>query len=261
MAEGTLRSYDPMRYFVNNLSEFDEDIVKAHVNKDSEQIRKILRDGAPTDFDVFICVNKNWHAFVLCAANKVDSNDLLNDMFSKDPFDIPGLLLVNEFELRFEDEQLCTYKIGKSMDLFKNIEHKIKKSYFIGNYVNVHPKAFQFAAMRSAPHRYNIMLNDCVEFSKEFCVQLLDYCSNYRDLEEGVHTRINKATATGLSAEQLSRRIRSSAWAVNSFLGGGEVTSYLTSGQGPTLFMVVFVLVYPVVVACLVSYLTVYFMK
>ncbi|OWF45862.1 hypothetical protein KP79_PYT07260 [Mizuhopecten yessoensis] len=257
MTAQVLRSYDPMRYYVNNVSEFDPAIVKAYQEKDSAKINVILQDGLKTDYDVYICVNKNWHAFILCAANKVEGP--WQDMLSNDPFDIPALLMVSELELCFENEELGTYKIRSKMEPFENVEHKIKKSFYIGKYKDVNIKAFQFAALRAAPHRYNVLLDDCVEFAKEFCVQLLAYCGNYKDLEAKVNRNITEATATGLSAEQLSRRVRSSGLLANTFLGGSEVTSFLVSkGLGPAI---AFILVYTVVVAIVVSYLTAYFMK
>lgn len=114
--------------------------------------------------------------------------------------------------------------------------------------------ALQFVALRAAPHRYSVLLEDCVEFAKEFCVQTLAYSSNWRELEEQVHSNIQRATATGFSAERLSRNIRSSGWLGNTFLGGIDVSSAMSNRYTlPLLFALVFFLfVYPIVVAVIV---------
>ena len=61
MTEGSLRSYDPLAYYVNNVSDLDAEVVKAHRDSD-EQKRKELLSRGKQDFDIFICVNKHNHA-------------------------------------------------------------------------------------------------------------------------------------------------------------------------------------------------------
>lgn len=78
-------------------------------------------------------------------------------------------------------------------------------------------KAFEFAALKAAPQRYDVILNDCVKFAKKFCVHLLSYCSNARDLEAEVNRSIGQATTSGLNVEQLSRQVRSSDGSVIHF--------------------------------------------
>jgi len=262
MAERSFtKNYDPLRHYVNNMSDFDPDIFRASQSKDNERIKEHLAKGLKSDYDVFICVNKGYHAFVLCSAKPQDMDDTLwPNLISKDPFDIPDVSIVYQFELCYESEELQTYRIRKKFSLFKDMRDKIHKAYFIGNYTNVSIQAFQLAALRASPHRYNVMLEDCVEFSKEFCVQLLAYCNNWKAIESDVNSRIKEATATGLSAEQLSRRVRSSARAMNSLLGGVEWTSYLDNARG-SLPLVIFVLLYPLIISLLVSLLIVYLMK
>lgn len=206
------------------------------------------------DMDLFICVNKAWHGFVLCVPNHDpkylgDFSDVIQS-----PFDVPGLSLCWQFELCFEDEKLGTYKIRKDCQLFKDVKGRIQRSFFIGRFKETSLNALQFVALRAAPHRYSVLLEDCVEFAKEFCIQALAYCSNWRDLEEQVHSNINKATATGFSAEKLSRNIRSSGWLGNAFLGGVDVSGLMSSRYrvAGIVALAAFLLFYPFVVAVIV---------
>ena len=253
MSEGTLRSYNPLAYYVNNVTELDPEVVTAHRNSDAQKQKELLSRGK-SDFDVFICVNKHNHAFVLCApCGPVDP--LFGDALSSDPFDIPELQLCWRFELCYEDQQLRTYKIRKEFSLFRDIKGKVTKSYHVGTYKATAVVALQFAAMRAAPHRYSAILSDCVEFSKEFCTALLSYCSNWRQLEEQVASRIKEASATGLSLERLSRDVRVSGWFGNMSLRGADVSSLLTEQRGLVLVVVVFLLlVYPIIIAAIFKY-------
>lgn len=239
MAEGTIKSYDPLAYYVNNISELDPEVVKAHRNKDKQKESQLLSRGK-NDFDVFICVNKHAHSFVLCVPCGPVA-PVFDDVLSKDPFQIPDVQLCWRYELCFENQELRMYKIKKEFSLFKDLRGRIDRSYYIGMYKNVAPVALQFAALRSAPHRYNAILSDCVEFSKEFCMSMLSYCSNWKQLEEQVVSRIKEATATGLSLERLSRKVRLSGWFGNLSLGGTDVTTLL-SGRSGIIVIVLFTL-------------------
>lgn len=255
MVEGTFRSVDPFAYYVNNLEEFDRDIVAAYKRKDNETLKRLAALGK-SDYDIFICVSKNWHGFVLCVPAAVDPQfkKLTTDVI-KSPFDVPDLILCYVFELCYDNQQMRTYKIQKQFTLFKNIRERIgSRSYFIGHYEQIGPSAFQLAAIRAAPHRYNVLLNDCVEFSKEFCIQALAYSSNWKDIESEVNENIKKASATGFSAEQLSRRVKSSAWLGNISLGGTDMSS-IVSNRNPNAvccFLVVFLLLYPIIVVVVI---------
>ena len=256
--EGTFKSIDPLMYLVNVVSDLDKDVVNAHKSNDTAAIARMTKKG-DCSFDVFICVNESWHAFVLCVPAYQKEGDPLgisSDMPNDDPFAVPDVLLCWTFDLRFEREDLRMYKISKHFGLFRDIKKRINKSYYIGQYANVNHVAFQFAALRAAPHRYGVLLHDCVEFAKEYCICLLSYCNNYKDLEGVVQDRIAKATASGLSVEHLSRRIKSLTFLGNSFLGGLDVST-LFGGRFPVLWILIILVVimlYPIVVAVLVAY-------
>ena len=253
MAEGTLKSYNPLAYYVNNISDLDPEVVKAHRNKDRQRESELLSHNK-SDFDVFICVNKRAHAFVLCSLSGTEDK-VFEDVMSNDPFQIPEFLLCWRYELCFENQSMRTYQIRKEFAMFKDIKQKIDKSYYVGMFKGVSPVALEFAALRAAPHRYNALLADCVEFSKEFCISMLNYCSNWKDIEDLVNNRLKEASATGLSIERLSRNVRISGWFGNLSLGGIDVSSLLSQQKG--IMMVVFLLillVYPFFVAIIVKY-------
>lgn len=254
MVEGSLRSVDSLAYYVNTLSDFDAEIVSAYIKKDNEKIKQLASKGK-MDLDILICVNKNWHGFILCVPAGEDENHLVD--FSdviKTPFDIPSVCLCWQFELCMENKQERMYKIRRECQLFKDVEGRIQRSFHIGRFKEISVNALQLVAMRAAPHRYSVLLEDCVEFAKEFCIQALAYCSNWRDLEEQVHSNIRKATATGFSVEKLSRNIRSSGWLGNTFLGGVDVSGLMSSRYrvAGIIALAVFLLAYPVIVAVIV---------
>lgn len=251
MAEKVLKSYDPLAYYVNNVSNLDPSVVKAHVEKD-DQLKKDLLARGSVDFDIFICINKHSHAIVLCV-NIGNPDEVVFSVFSEDPHDVPEHNFCWVYHLCYENVQLKTYQISKDFKIFKDIKHSIKSSFYIGRYKKVPPIALQFAALRAAPHRYNALLNDCVEFAKEFCVALLSYCNNGLELEQEVGKRIKDASATGLSIERLSRNVRSSGMIGSSFLGGIDASNFLGNHPYATvvcgIFIIFLLFVYPVVVA------------
>lgn len=259
MVEGTFKSVDPLAYYVNNVGDFDRDIVGACKRKDTAEIRRLASRGkADKVFDIFICISKNWHGYVLCVPAKVDPTfeDMITDVI-KTPFDVPDLMLCFTFELCYEDERLQTYKIRKTFSLFKDIKGRIERSFFIGHYEEISPSGLQICAIHAAPHRYAVLLKDCVEFSKEFCIQALRFCSNGRAIENEVNKNIKAATASGFSFEHLSRNIKSSAWIGNVLLNGTDLSSIFSRRHSTIIacLVFVFILVYPVFVVAVYSWM------
>lgn len=253
--EGTLRSVEPLAYYVNTLSDFDAEVVSAYKKKDSKKIKQLASTGNLMDMDLFICVNKRWHGFILCVPAGEDETGLVD--FSdvvKSPFDIPAQMMCWQYELCIENEEQRWYKIRKECSLFRDVENRIQRSFYISRFKGISLNALQLVAMRAAPHRYSVLLEDCVEFAKEFCIQALAYSSNWREIEERVHGNIAKATASGFSVEKLSRNIRSSGWLGNTFLGGVDVSSWLSNRNGVAMAVCLglFLLIYPVVVTVIV---------
>ena len=253
--ESAIKSYDPLAYWVDVVSGMDPKIVRVHREKDTATKKELLSLNKG-DFDIFICVNKASHAFVLCSpVNAVPEGHPLKDSFSDDPFKIPGLLLCWTFELCFENQKERWYKIKNEYEMFKDIKRRIKQSFYMGRYTEVSPNALQFAVLSAAPHRYNAIISDCVEFSKEFCLCLVSYCANWRVLEDEVNKKIKKVSATGLSVERLSRQVQSSGLMGYSLFTGID-TSTLFSGRHGVFLMIaigVFFLVYPIVVAVVIA--------
>ena len=243
MAERTFKSFDPLAYYVNNIADLDKDVVTAHRNHDNAIIARMTQNG-DQDFHIFICINKKWHAFLLCIPvneNFPDPLGIFSDMPKDDPFAVSDVQPAWLIELCFESEELRTYKIKKAFGLFRDLKKRVKRAFHIGYYKGVKATALQFAVLRAAPHRYNVLLNDCVEFAKEFCVAMLSYCNNHRELESDVNGRIKQATATGLSVEHLSRRVRSSALLGNTFLNGVDFSAVF-SGRYGILILIAFIL-------------------
>ena len=254
--EGTLRSVDPFSYLVNILSDFDEEVIAAYKNKDKRKINQLASRGNRMDMNFFICVNKRWHGFILCVPaidHSLYGERSLYDVV-KSLFDIPAQLMCWQFELCIEHEEQQRYTIRKKCGFFGDVEKIIQRSFHIGEFKGMTVYTLQFVAMQAAPHRYGVLLEDCVEFAKEFCIQALEYSSNWREIEKSVRGNIVKATASGFSAEKLSRNIRSSGWLGNTFLGGVDVSSWLSNRYGVAMVVCLglFLLVYPVVVTVIV---------
>lgn len=257
--EGTFQSVEPLAYSVNSVSDLDVAVVNAF-NKNDRVAIKELCAGDTIHYDIFICINKGWHAFVLCVPvgnpenipRWMDPN--LSAFPTGNPFDVPGSLFCITFELCFDYAEQRMYKIKyQAAQLFTKIKEQIQKSYYIARYSGLNTKALQFTALRAAPKRYRVLLDDCVEFAKCFCVEALAYSNNYKDIEKTVNENIDKASASGFSVENLSRRVRSSGWAGNTFLGGIDV-SQMMSGRRAPFVVIPLLLVYPWVVAFIVVY-------
>lgn len=177
MAEGTFRSFDPLAYHVNNVADLDSQVVKAYRLADHDAIAKLTQNG-DQDFHIFICINKDWHAFLLCMPLKENFPDplgIFSDMPTDDPFAVPDVQFEWLYELCFENVEMKLYKIKKEFGLFKDFKKRAKRAFHIGYYKGVKPPALDFAVLHAAPHRYNVLLNDCVEFAKEFCIAMLRY--------------------------------------------------------------------------------------
>ena len=254
MAEDSFRLFSPLTYYVNTLATIDNDVREAVLAKNQQKIGE-LSEIARQAHNVFICIDSNWHAFLLLIPSRVAVEHLpgfYTDTQLNDPFEVPQELFCWKCELRYEDVNMRTYEISFRMDLMNRIAKAVKKSFFIGQYC-VGPKGMQIAAMKAAPHHYNAIINDCVEFSREMCLQLLGRSSNWREIEKTVEENIKQACATGLSIERLSRNSKSSGYSANFLLGGSDVSTFM-SIQTSKILIVMFLLIYPFIVALLVKY-------
>ena len=260
MVEGSFKSFDPLAYYVNRVDDFDKQIVKAHKDKDTATINRLLGEGAFLDLNVFICVNHDYHAFLLLDSQPTDEDReaflYTDDLCPDDPFKIPDMALVWKIELRFDNVRMRTYKITRKFCQFKDVRESIRTPYWIGKYKHVNVKALQFSALRAAPMHYNALIADCVEFGKEFCLCLLSYCSNGLQLDKDVQSRIERASATGLSIERLSRQSDSSGLLGNTLLGGVDMSSFFGSRHRIVVgVLILFILlIYPIIVALVVVY-------
>lgn len=252
MSERVVKSYDPLAYYVTKRGDLDPKLIEAYEKKDNAAVERILSQ-ARFNFDIYICVSKSPHAFVLCSPLGENVTGLDDDPID-DPFRIPGHTLCWAVELVFDNEQLKTYKVTKTYQLFKDLEKRIHRSSYIARYNGTSAYALDLAAWRAAPTRYGVLLNDCVEFAKMFCEELQAYCTNYGDIKSKVQENIKRATATGLSVEKLSRQHRLFGISGNLSLGGADASSFLSSRNGwfVLFVLIVFVLISQIIVALLV---------
>jgi hypothetical protein len=257
--EGTFQSVDPLAYTVNSVSDLDQEVVTAFNRNDRAAIKRLCAPDT-VHYDLFICINKGWHAFVLCVPVGNPPSEAASKLI--DPtvafptgnlFEVPDILFCDTFELCFDQVEQRMYKIKRLIRLHKEIKEHIKRSYYIARFSGLNRNALQFAAARAAPRRYRVLLDDCVEFSKCFCIEALAYSNNYKDIEDSVNQSIGNASASGLSVENLSRRIRSSGWVGNTLLGGTDI-SQIMSGRRAPFVLIPLLLIWPVVAALIVVY-------
>lgn len=256
MTEGVFKSFDPLTYWVNDVGNLDRQIVEAYKTNDSKRIDEIISEGNPLSYDVFIC-SDGFHAFLLLIAASNEPPVFGPNVMGSDAFEVPDLLGCWRIELQYEEVKLQTYQITMKLVLFRDVKADMKRSFYIARYEDVkHVKCFDLACLRAAPHRYNAILKDCVEFAKEFCMCLLSYCENAGNLEKHVISQLKKVTATGLSLEKLSRNSLLSGLLGNISLGGLNMGSFLSGPKvAIAIFLVIFFLfIYPIFVACIVFY-------
>ena len=256
MTEGVFKSINPLTYWVNDVANLDREIVSAYKNDDKQRINQIISGGHPTSYDVFIC-SDGFHAFLLLVPSADGPPAIGPDMTSEDIFNVPNELFCWRIELQYEDVKMQTYHITKKFVIFKDEKSDIRKAFHIARYEKVkHVNCFDLACLQAAPHRYNAILKDCVEFAKEFCVCLLSYCENARQLEKHVFSQLKKVTATGLSLERLSRNSFLSGIFGNFSLGGLNMSSFVAGPKGAiaALIVVFLLFIYPIFVAIFVVY-------
>lgn len=219
MTEGTQQPFDnPFVYHVNDISDLDQEVVWAHKRGD-QQVQKELLSAGKTDFNVFICLSKHGHAYVMCVPHV--EGKTFPDVMSREVFRMPRPLLCWSFELCFEETSLQIYKLKKTFAIFRDLRMRVATAYFMATFKKTSAMAFQFAALQAAPCRYNAIAADCVEFSKQFCLSLLRYCDNKREIEESMRRRIKEASATGLNLERMSRHKHQDSGFLDSFSLGG----------------------------------------
>jgi hypothetical protein len=170
------------------------------------------------------------------------------------PLEIPATLMVQRFELRYLSESERMYKIGTKMKFYRDVAADLKRSYFIGTYEGLTYKGLDIAAIKAAPKRYSVLLSDCLEFAKVFCVELLGYCQNALELERNVDRILSGITITESKLEGVSRQTRSLGLFGNSFLGGLDGSTFMSAGQSPKiiLMLVLFLLIYPILICVVV---------
>ena len=92
MIEGIFKSYDPLAYKVNDTS-VNNDLVRGFKTNNRKKTQEIIHNGLPNTCDVFITINKHFHACILIVP--ANNNSIFEDMqpVSDDPFKVPHNLL------------------------------------------------------------------------------------------------------------------------------------------------------------------------
>lgn len=203
--EGTFHCVDPLIYYVNSLSDFDSDVVMAFKSKHNQKIKRLASTGT-MDLDLFICVNKIEHGFVLCVPASGYETGLVDvvSSFVKSPVYIPARTRCWQYELR-EGYGGQSYKISRECSQFRDVEGRIHRRFYIGRYEGTSLNALQFVAMEVAPHQYGVLQADCFQFAKEFCIQALAYSSNRSKIEKRVLSNITKSSADGFGVKKLTQ--------------------------------------------------------
>lgn len=207
--EGIFHYEHPLVYYVNSLSDFDSRVVMAFKSKDSQKIKRLASTGTMS-LDLFICVNKMGHGFVLCVPVSGYETGLVNVISNvvKSPFDIPARTSCWQYELR-EGFGGQSYKISRECSIFRDVKGRIRRRFYIGRYEGTSLNALQFVAMQAAPHQHGVLQGDCYKFARKFCKRALEYSSNRCDIEERVLRNIKKASADGFGVKKLTQTISS----------------------------------------------------
>ena len=254
MAESIARTFSPFAYTVENVSTLNKELVEAYRSQNDYRIKKLLKKGHRSTVDVFITINKYLHAcIVIIPVSRPEFKEFGSK--SEGAFDGLDNTTCWRFELCFENIQSKKYQITMKKNKLQEFKEYVKRTYFIARYeLNDNDLCLQLAVLRAAPKYYNTVFADCVEFAKNFCVELLEHCSNQKTIDATVRENIKKATATGFSVEYISRNFASSGLLGSSVAGGPDVSSFLL---GNRLFWVAvcYFVIYPVIGLLFVLYI------
>lgn len=225
MSESVAGFFSPFAYKVNNFSALDQELVEAYRTQNRDKIENLLWKKRPNKVEVHITINKYLHACVVIRPSKKFEQ---LESGSKDLSKAQDNPMCWRIELCFEDIKSKRYQIVMKQSPLQQFQEYIKESYYIGTYKVIHKDlCFQLAALRAAPNQYNAIFADCVEFAKNFCLELLKSNSKENNIHASVKENIKKTTATGSIVEYMSRNVRSLGHSGNSAVGGSDVVSFL----------------------------------
>ena len=246
MSEGRVESCDPLEYNANDVCTLNKDLAEAFKANNREQIQNIINVGFPITADVFIAISKHSHPCILIVP--AGNHSLLKYVqpVSENPFSVPDNLLCWQFDLCLEEMELKKYTLSMKINLFKILKESIEKAFFMGRYENVRSYLyFQLAILQVALYHCNAILADCDEFAKKFCICLVAYCSNSKEMETIVKESIKKVSA---------RNFKTSRFVGNFIAEGTNVSSFLYENR-LVASTVIFLMIYPVAISLFVLYI------
>ena len=113
---------------------------------------------------------------------------------------------------------------------------------------------FYLSILQAASYHCSAILANCDKFAKKFCICLVAYCSNSKEMETIVKESIQKVSAKGLIVEHLSKNITTSRFLGNFIAGVTDVTNYFYENY-LVASAVTFLLIYPVAISLFVLYI------
>ena len=178
-----------MSYQVKKITNETPDLVNAFKKNDFATIDKFISTGK-LDFDIFICINQQNHAFVLCDGKGVNKEGLEDDPLD-DPFKIPMYAFCWTLELELENAELRQYQISKAFKIYRDVHSSVKRHFYVGRFKNTSANALELAALHTLVIYYRgELLRDGIEFARAFCEELAAYCDNSLEMKEGLQHSI-----------------------------------------------------------------------
>ena len=108
------------------------------------------------------------------------------------------------------------------------LKESIETSSLMARYENIRSYLwFYLSILQAASYHCSAILANCDKFAKKFCICLVAYCSNSKEMETIVKESIKKVAATRLNVEHLSKYFRLSWFLVNYIAEGTDVTRFL----------------------------------
>ena len=89
------------------------------------------------------------------------------------------------------------------------LKESIETSSLMARYENIRSYLwFYLSILQASSYHGSAILANCDEFAKKFCICLVAYCSNSKEMETIVKESIKKVAATRLNVEHLSKYFR-----------------------------------------------------
>ena len=135
------------------------------------------------------------------------------------------------------------------------LKESIETSSLMARYENIRSYLwFYLSILQAASYHGSAILANCDKFAKKFCICLVAYCSNSKEMETIVKESIQKVSAKGLIVQHLSKNIITCRFLGNFIAGVTDVTNYFYENY-LVASAVTFLLIYPVAISLFVLYI------